>query len=180
MSGEMTAFRERVGQVGPTVVLVDLSGSMTYRAGGKSRIEILREALASLWPVANGRLIYFSHDARQVESPDLLPEPCGGTALDLGLIAAAEHRPARTIVLSDGEPNDKTAALNAAKWLTGVIETIFCGSDGDREAIAFMRRLATLGCGGSTNINIVRSGSRQLANTLRPMLEGPAARAIEL
>ena len=53
----------------------------------------------------------------------------------------------------------------AAKSITGVIDVIYCGPDGDAQAIAFMRALAKQGLG-----EVV----------VRPLNAGPAAISSEI
>lgn len=143
-AGEVTALASRqAGASGAIVILADTSGSMDGLAGARRKIDALREAVATLVEeIPEARLLAFSDRAREVESARLLPSPDGGTALHLALRAASAHRPTRTLVVSDGHPDDPEAALVAAAGLTGRIDVVYCGPDGDREAIAFLARLA--------------------------------------
>ncbi|NJR31536.1 MAG: hypothetical protein HC778_00055 [Chamaesiphon sp. CSU_1_12] len=57
--------------------------------------------------------------------------------------------------------------------MTGTISTLFIGDDGDNEAIAFMQRLANLGC-GSSSINNLNLGHAQLARQIEVLTLPPA------
>ena len=47
----------------------------------------------------------------------------------------AALRAGRTLVVSDGHPNDPAAALAVADRLSGVIDVLYCGPDGDERAV---------------------------------------------
>jgi hypothetical protein len=89
------------------------------------------------------RLFAFESTVTEIESPEQLPVPQGGTALHLALERAAELCPGEVVVISDGAPNDAEAALAAARKLPGVVQAIFVGDEvRNREAVQFMTRLA--------------------------------------
>jgi hypothetical protein len=87
-------------------------------------------------------------------------------------------QPARVIVISDGQPDDEAAALKAADELGCRIDVIYCGPDYDAKAIAFMQRLARLGCGECVVEDVVRAagGLRLTAAVQRLALPAPKAR----
>ena len=174
-SGETDRFKARISGAGQgVVILADVSSSMAEKAGGRSKSEILREALDSVWGELPGpTLIGFGSTASTVTRPDRLPAPNGGTAMHLALDAAATHRPAKTLVISDGQPDSEEAALAAAERLGGVIDVIYCGPDSDQTAIDFMRRLARLGCGRVVIRDVVRDSRPGLAAPVRSMLGLP-------
>ncbi|KAI93540.1 hypothetical protein T281_16040 [Rhodomicrobium udaipurense JA643] len=155
------------GASGAVVILADVSGSMAESAGVRRRIEVLREALTPL--PAGARLVAFSATAREVSE---VPEPEGGTALHAALEYAARYSPSKTIVVSDGQPDDKTAALEAARRLTGIVDVIYCGPDSDREAIEFMRSLAKIGL-GNVVVRPLTGGAPALASTVRQLALPP-------
>lgn len=141
--GEVTRLRRRQqGATDAVVILADASDSMGNFVGSRRKIEILRDALAQIWPQSNATLIAFSSLPSFLPDPSALPAPFGSTALHLAIDAAQSLKPARTLVISDGQPDEKQAAIEAADKLTGQIDVIYCGSDSDLEAIAFMRQLA--------------------------------------
>lgn len=147
-----------------TVILADVSSSMADQAGGARKIDILRDALNAL--PNDCRLVSFASMPRDVASAADLPVPAGGTALDRALDHAAKYRPRRTIVISDGEPDNEADAEAAAQRLSGTIDVIYCGPDSNRRAIDFLRRLAR-GTGGSVIVHdLNRTGARVSATTI--------------
>ena len=110
------------------------------------KIDLLRQALDR--PIAAGETVLAFHSlAERLTSLQAIPEPMGGTALHLAICVGAAVMPGHTLVVSDGQPDDPAQALAAAAQLSGTISTLYLGSDTDKEAIAFMRKLARLGCG---------------------------------
>jgi hypothetical protein len=155
------------------VILADVSGSMEGPP-----IARLTEALTSIWPEIKGaKLISFADSPMEVEHPSKLPEPGGGTALHWALTAAAAFDPAKVIVISDGEPDNETAALAAARDIPGVIDVIFCGSESNENAIAFMRKLSRLG-GGQTILRDLHDAKALIAPVLRDLLQLPGPIAL--
>lgn len=177
-TGETESFARRfAGTSGTTVILCDVSGSMDERAGARTKIEHLREALSEIWDASRGerRLIAFANAASEVQSPAQLPAPGGGTALHVGLDRAAACRPVHTVVISDGEPDSEDSALEAADRLSGKIDVIYCGSDSNARAVAFMRKLARVGCGSVVVADVVKAASgAALMLGCRKLLNGPA------
>lgn len=157
---------------GGTVILADVSGSMAGSAGARTKYALLQEALDHVLPGLPGAsLIAFASTATPIAPGAPLPSPAGGTALHLAIEAAAPARPSKTLVISDGLPDSEDAALRAAQLLTGVIDVIYCGSDDDHAAIAFMQRLARAG-GGTL---LMRNLSREpLLPAVRQLLALPA------
>lgn len=146
-TGETARYEQRHNASGPVLIICDTSKSMEEPAGGgRRRIDHLKDALQCVWNPKQ-RLMAYSATAVWLDGPEQLPEPFGGTALDLALIAAAGLSPSATLVISDGEPNNEETAFAAAHALTGVINTIYCGPETNQPAIDFMRRLARSGCG---------------------------------
>jgi hypothetical protein len=103
------------------VVLADTSGSMVEEdAGeGRSRMSILREALGQL--PSTVRLIAFSDEPEVITSARELPKPNGRTRLDRAIRMAATFKPIRTVIVSDGEPDSREAAVTAVLRLTGIV-----------------------------------------------------------
>lgn len=144
-SGEVAAIRKRMnGASGARVILCDTSGSMADHVGstGMRKIDHLQVALEDTLKLDPGIiLIAFDSRAKRIPSAAKLPAPNGGTALHLALDMAADLKPSRTIVISDGCPDSEEYALEVARTMTGVINTIYCGPDG-HPAIAFLRLLS--------------------------------------
>lgn len=138
-------FRNRVSE--SQVLILDISGSMAQRISGSSdrKIDILERVVFQL-PWQNYHVLLFNSETQWWFGGGM-PPPSGGTAMHLALSVAKEMRPKTTLVVSDGEPDEDGQALAVAKQITGVINTLYIGSDGNHEAIEFMRKLARLGCG---------------------------------
>jgi len=130
---------------GVKVLVCDYSGSMGDLVNGTRKIDHLRIAVADClkrWP--DMRIVAFSAIAQEVKA---VPEPYGGTDLTAGLSVTAEMKPERSVVITDGYPNDRHTALDMAKKMSGVIDVVYCGHDTDLDAIQFMQDLAAAGCG---------------------------------
>jgi hypothetical protein len=161
------------GQPGIFCLLLDTSGSMDSDCKGKqTRLDVLRQAVEAIdWE--QYQMFVFDNICRRITHPDALRNCAGGsTNLALGLGEIAKLNPIQTIIISDGEPNSETDALAAAAELTGTISTVFIGDDADKEAIAFMRKLATLGC-GKTFIRDLGRGHLELSATLERLMLPP-------
>jgi hypothetical protein len=151
------------------VILCDLSSSMQ----GK-RIQRLREALESIWAtMPRARILGFASTVFSIAEPRTIPEPSGSTALHLALDAASILRPAKVIVMSDGQPDDEDAALAMAQKIPGIIDIFFCGDDQDRKGITFMHKLARVG-GGRVVVKDIAKTRELLGPVLRDMLSLPA------
>ena len=164
----MRAERVSRAEKGVRVLLCDYSGSMSDLVGGKRKIDHLRLAVADClrtWP--DMRIVAFSSRAHEVTD---IPEPSGGTDLTAGLHVAAGMGPERTVVITDGYPNDRFSSLAKAKAMTGVIDVVYCGLDTDLDAIAFMQELAAAGCGRQVTWENERLALAEAVGML--MLEG--------
>lgn len=165
-TGEVGRIQKRLDGGGTAqVVLADVSSSMSEMAGERTKAQVLRDALAEVAPAS--RVVAFSSSAHVVDVR-ALPDPCGGTALHLGLDLAATLRPARTLVISDGHPDDEEKAFRSAESLPGVIDVLYVGPADDTRAIQFMQRLARAGAGRCEAHDIRRV----------PMALAPAVRAL--
>lgn len=152
----MSAIQHRFTLEKGCVLVADCSYSMgTFTASGKRRIDHLASVLGYvLSRVKLQKLVCFNSIPFEIDiGPRIkLPEPDGGTALDLALVHVLEMEavPERVIVLCDGQPNDAEGALEVAGELRqlGVpIDAYFCGDDGD-PGVAFMAKLAAAGAPG--------------------------------
>jgi hypothetical protein len=153
---------------GDSVVLLDRSGSMAGASGSQRSIDLAAEMLSRLLiECPTVRVVAFGSTVTELTGlepgPSLrLPEPGGGTRLDLAFDhIAGGKRPRRIVVLTDGMPDDAEGALAAARRCAPVrIDALYTGRDGDWRALGFMRQLAM--AGGPMGI----SGRRDLANPL--------------
>ncbi len=160
----MSAIEHRYTVAKGCVLLADCSYSMNDRtASGKRRIDHLAGVLGYLLSrVKLQALVVFNSIPVEIEiGPEVkLPEPDGGTALDLALmhVAAMPVRPERVIVLCDGYPNNAEAALRQARQLGVPIDAYYCGDDDSGGGQAFLAQLAAAGAAGG------RSGKYQFGD----------------
>lgn len=174
-TGESERLRARYRASGAQVILCDVSQSMAEPAGpagAKPRIDHLREALAQVAQPQHV-LLAFASSVTPMRGVADLPAPSGGTALELALAAAAQHDPAATLVISDGQPTVPARALEIAERLPGRIDVLFCGDERDAEAIAFMRALARAGSGRVVVHRWATQDRISIAGTMRLLLAAP-------
>lgn len=152
------------------VVLADISSSMADMAGARRKIDILRDALRPL--PASAQVVAFGSIPVDVPAGAILPPPSGSTALHLALRHVAPRQPSHIIVISDGHPDDERAALAAAAAMPETqIDVIYCGPDGDREGMAFMRLLAR--GGGQVHRRSMAREPDRLAQAVRQLALPP-------
>jgi hypothetical protein len=154
---------------------------MVSPVGARRRIDVLAEILTTVMPtVSTVRIFAFSSTVIELENVVgeqgvHLPDPDGSTALHRAIEHVAPLHPSPLIVISDGEPDDARAALDAACGLRCVIQTFYCGDETNRAAIAFLRDLALCSRGGVGRMRIGNLAKpEQLVADLRPLLTGPA------
>ena len=148
-SGALEPYTQRLNAKtsNASIILLDVSGSMgeTIELAGR-KIDLLRQALNR--PLLNNEVAIAFHSVpQQIRCLQDIPEPCGGTALHTAIAQSIHYHPSKTLVISDGKPDDPKQALSIAGELSGIINTLYIGSDRDKDAIAFMRQLARIGCG---------------------------------
>ncbi len=157
-------------------VVCDCSGSMLDLVGssGISKFRHLQIALADLQQgFPKIRLIAFGSIAKQVKSASDLPDPAIGafgnsTNLAAALQMAGIWKPWKTIVISDGLPDDEDDALEAAANMTGSIDTIYCGPDA-HPAVKFLASLSRR-TGGT---DVVWSGRYEICGVIRGLIAPP-------
>lgn len=177
-TGETARVQKRLGGASDALlILADVSSSMDEMASSRTKYDLLREALGQARRTApNARLVTFASWPLEIAPGQDLPLPSGSTALDAALEYAIPLRPRWTLVISDGQPNDPDAALAAVDRITGTVDVLYCGPDGDVKAIAFMRRLARLGGGRVTVHDVVKAakgGRAELATLVQGLLPAP-------
>lgn len=157
------------------LIVADLSGSMSESIGGLNvtkhrHLEIALADVRKTHPLA--KVIIFNGGA-QLFTGTQLPEPAGGTNLAGALQFASQHKPQKTIIISDGLPDNEVAAKEQADKLTGVVDTIYCGPDG-HPAIEFLRSLshATGGVSIEWDGCMEALGTARNANTLASNIRG--------
>ena len=153
------------------VVLIDVSGSMRrvdYKKTA-SRYERACEALANLQASRPGKIAVISFESEPKFCPAGIPETPGGTtdlARALSFTQIADTVPGmRFVVISDGEPDDKTEALNVARKYQNRIDVIFVGDENDQGAIRFMDQLASASGGKQ-----ITADSAQISEVIQLLL----------
>jgi Mg-chelatase subunit ChlD len=144
------------------IVLVDTSSSMaaTDAPGGLSRYDAACKELANLQATIPGKVavISFSGHSSTMFCPNGQPYNLqGGTDLAgaLKFAKVADVSDMRFVVISDGQPDSETEALNVARTYTNRIDTIFVGPEVDHGGRAFLARLATAKGGQSVTADRV-------------------------
>jgi len=174
----LIAQRMQRARKGVKVLVCDDSGSMSDFVASKTKWEHMKLAVDDCLNTYPGiRILWFASRTGEVKSASEIPPPHGGTDLCAGLEHAAKFKPERTIVVSDGYPDDRRRALDAAARMTGRIDIVYCGNDGDSEAIDFMQELAR--STGGTSVTW-QDGVASLEGAVRKMLmiEAPGAIAL--
>jgi len=146
------------------VILVDISLSMTEMdaCGGKSRYDVAQEELTELQETLPGKIAIVAFSEKQYFVPTgTLPPPMNTTDLAAALkyVRIADSIPGmRFILISDGEPNDEDAALDAARKFKNRIDTIYVGPESGKRSREFLQKLANL-----------RNGEMQLKPQLKEL-----------
>jgi hypothetical protein len=121
-------------------LVCDCSGSMSsFVTGDRRRIDALREVVRNVREKADARVIVF--DGQGARLGDKPTEPYGGTPLHEGIAMAKVHGASACVVISDGEPDSETRAMEAAQAFGGRIDVVYVGAEGDYGRL-FLRRLA--------------------------------------
>lgn len=160
---------------GAELALCDISGSMAGPAkDGRRCIDCLRDAMAPL--VGQVHVLAFESQVHEVDA-DLIPEPMGGTDLTRALDRALQLKPKAVLVVSDGEPNNRDTALEAARMIVAQlkirINVIYIGPD-DTSAKDFMKELAKIGHGRYKEFDIAVNNPLLLGQKVKGMLALPA------
>lgn len=129
------------------VVLVDTSGSMSASdsAAGRTRYDQACLELESLQAAVPGKIAVISFSDKSLFCPSGKPYFLqGGTdlagALQFGRVADVPG--IRFIVISDGEPDDRDAALQMARRYTNRIDVIYVGPESRPHGRKFLEQLA--------------------------------------
>jgi hypothetical protein len=165
--------------------LADNSGSMGARHDGASRpIDQLAVVMQQVLPtVPDARVVVFNTLPTELfglePGPNFkLPEPMGSTAMHRAfeLVATMQPKPARIVLITDGQPDDAQAAIAAVRALAPIaIDAYHVGPDGDIAALGFLRTL-TLSGGSFSGVALQRSlaNPKALADEVILRLSGPA------
>jgi len=133
------------------IVLIDVSGSMqNVDKSGKSRYDRACESLANLQNILPGKIAVVSFSDKVRFEPSGIPFFEGGTTdLTAGLrfIKIGDVQDMSFVVISDGQPDDRSSALAVAKTFKNKIDVIFVGDETDLDSIKFMNELAKVSGG---------------------------------
>lgn len=153
------------------LLICDVSGSMnrTDCVYGRRRIDVLRDAIANL-EAGSLIIVAFSDSAWVVNE---IPEPGGSTNMAAGIAQAKIFcLGRRVILLSDGEPDNKDAALAEATSFGQPISTIYCGPEGGAGE-DFLRKLSSVTGGKFGNLPPEKATAEALKKTVLAMLPPP-------
>lgn len=116
-------------------LLLDISGSMqTTMRNGKQRLEGLREVVSEIGSGRATRMIAFGGSDGNGGAYIVSGVPAraaGGTPLTQAIDLARTQNAGRAIVISDGQPDNASSAMEAAKRFGGKIDVVFVGDPGD-------------------------------------------------
>ena len=136
------------------VVIFDNSGSMMTRdtPQGISRVKLAQQHLTTLQGKHQGKiaLICFADDV-QYSPGGIVLSVGSGTDLAKSLRFAHERDfddiGVKTVVISDGEPNNEDEAIHAAMAYRSRIDVIYCGGESSPRGREFLERLANVSGG---------------------------------
>lgn len=143
-----------------SMLLADCSGSMNecISATGERKIDALRKLHADLIqthpiPTAAFGIMTYSLSEPQIRLMDTgqtLPEPSGGTPIDLAIEYAHAQGANHIVLITDGIPDSEDRAFAAARAFGQPIDCFYIGNGRDAGA-QFARRIADM-TGGSINL----------------------------
>lgn len=142
---------------GNVALVVDFSGSMCAYVDGEPAYRIVNRHLDEFPDI---RKIYFATDVME-DKPE---EPGGGTNLHLALNKAKELGYSNVIVISDGEPNSESLALESAQGL--IVSIIYIGDS--MRGRMFMERLAKQTGGQYKDVNLSQILLSEVVTALIP------------
>ena len=170
------AAKRMKGASSEILIVADISGSMEESIGGLSvtKHQHLEIALADIRRTHPSAKVIVFNSFVQLFTGTKVPCPTGATNLAGALEFAQSFRPKKTVIISDGLPDDEQAAKKEAGKLTGVVDTIYCGPDG-HPAIEFLRSLSNSTGGISVEWDgrmdaLGRGTSNTLASNIKGLL----------
>ena len=150
---KLSKLLSRFEQGQQVILVLDVSGSMSSQADvpGERRIDALRGVVEELRikKVPFKQLVFSS----SCMWSDVIPEPDGGTNLSSALSFCEQAEAKHVIVVSDGQPDSREAAILSAKNLKCKIDVFFVGPKYDTAAQDFMRELAALSGGVADSVS---------------------------
>lgn len=155
-----------------TVVCVDVSGSMHINdsRGGQQRYKVACEELAQLQSNLPGKIAVIAFSSTVEFCPGGLPPFLkGGTDLARALqfMRVTDVEGVRFIIISDGEPNDRQAALLEASNYKNRIDVVYVGPEDRPEGLRFLETLAA----ASGGIAVTADRAKELSAGVMGLLE---------
>ena len=147
------------------IAIVDVSGSMaTHDArDGRNRYSVALQELATLQHRYPGEVAVLAFSGKVEFIPGGVP-PLFGESTDLaGALRFAKIADApglRFVVISDGQPDDREKALQAARAIEAQIDVVYVGPE-DGSGASFLAQLASAGRGQAVQVSI-----NELASTV--------------
>lgn len=143
---------------------VDFSGKLSG-----SKMDALRRVVDSLTTeLASTPMVGFGLGyPKDVGVISSIPEPSGGTPLDLGIRFCTHMSATHLIVISDGAPDSESRAFAAAREFGGPIDVYYVGPRPDRGE-TFLQELARLSGGQCESLSL--SNPKQLQQSLQRRL----------
>lgn len=149
------------------IVIVDVSGSMDVRdsRGGQSRYDVALEELAALQQALPGKIAVIAFSSSPVFVPGGVPPFLGAStnlagALQFAKVADVPSGDMRFFIISDGEPDERDAALHVAKTYHNRIDTIYVGPESYPRGRDFLMQLAATSGGQSVTADRVQELAR--------------------
>ena len=129
------------------LIIVDTSGSMHRRdaPGNRSRYEAACDELETLQENQPGKIGVIAFSDIVQFCPGGIPMDFGGTtnmAGALRFVKVADGLGIKLILISDGQPDDRTETLKIARTFTTKVDTIYIGSESDGSGRRFLEELA--------------------------------------
>lgn len=170
-AGGLRALVEERRKLAKTFLLLDYSGSMdefVTARGTTRKIDALRQLVTDLVAEDNlpCPLVGFGASVGFITR---IPAPGGGTPMAKAIDFAAGQGSEHLIVISDGIPDDRDAALRAAQDFMGPIDVFYVGPESDLSGADFMRRLASASRGGRVSVTTLKD-TKQLQSAIRGLL----------
>jgi len=152
------------------IILTDTSGSMAQgdSRDGRTRYNVACEELKNLQASLPGKLALLSFSDDCLFCPNGIPFNFGmmtDLAKALKFAKVADIKGIRFIVISDGEPNSESDALQVAKTYKNRIDTIYVGPEGG-DGQDFLKRLAK----ASGGQGVTAAQVHQLADNVQKLL----------
>lgn len=155
------------------IIIVDTSGSMDTNdsRNNKTRYETACDELAALQNSLPGKIAVLSFSNETSFCPSGQPFKYGGgtnLAGALKFAKVADFPGMRFIVISDGQPDSESEALNVARTYKNKIDVIFVGNENFPTGRIFLEKLASMS-GGKI---ITTDRAIELSSGIMRLLEG--------